>query len=215
MEEKNLNQNECLEIISRMIKETRTNLERDGGGIYLLWGYLWLIVALAIYFLIRETGEYRVQWLWFAMPIIGYPTMIYMLKKRDKGVVTFIGRVIGNIWISVGVAAGLLSLYMLVDYNAYPILFVMALLVNVGVAISGLVIKFKPVIIAGFLGIALSFVMLMVSGMEQILVSAGFAVIMLIIPGHILNDAKRRAGSAKRGGNVKNGGNVARGGSHV
>lgn len=214
MEEKNLNQNESLEIISRMIKETRTNLERDGGGIYLLWGYLWLIVALAIYFLIRETGEYRVQWLWFAMPIIGYPTMIYMLKKRDKGVVTFIGRVIGNIWISVGVA-GLLSLYMLVDYDAYPILFVMALLVNVGVAISGLVITFKPVIIAGFLGIALSFVMLMVSGMEQILVSAGFAVIMLIIPGHILNDAKRRSGNAKRGGNVKNGGNVARGGSHV
>lgn len=191
MEEKNLNQNESLELISKMIKETRTNLERDGGGIYLLWGYLWLIVALAVYFLILETGDYRVQWLWFAMPIIGYPTMIYMLKKRDKGVVTFIGRVIGNIWISVGVAAGLLSLYMLVDYNAYPILFVMALLVNVGVAISGLVIKFKPVIIAGFLGIALSFVMLMVSGMEQILVSAGFAVVMLIIPGHFLNAAKK------------------------
>jgi FtsH-binding integral membrane protein len=209
MEEKKLNQNESLEIISKMIKETRTNLERDGGGIYLLWGYLWLIVALAIYFLILKTGDYRVQWLWFAMPLIGYPTMIYMLKKREKGAVTFVGRVIGSIWITIGVAAGLLSLYMVVDYNAYPILFVMALLVNVGVAISGLVIKFKPVIIAGFLGIALSFVMLMVSGPSQILVYAGFAVLMLIIPGHILNNAKRRVG------NIKRRGNVARGGSHV
>jgi hypothetical protein len=209
MEEKKLNQNESLEIISKMIKETRTNLERDGGGIYLLWGYLWLIVALAIYFLILKTGDYRVQWLWFAMPLIGYPTMIYMLKKREKGAVTFVGRVIGSIWITIGVAAGLLSLYMVVDYNAFPILFVMALLVNVGVAISGLVIKFKPVIIAGFLGIALSFVMLMVSGPSQILVYAGFAVLMLIIPGHILNNAKRRVG------NIKRRGNVARGGSHV
>ena len=209
MEEKKLNQNESLEIISKMIKETRTNLERDGGGIYLLWGYLWLIVALAIYFLILKTGDYRVQWLWFAMPLIGYPTMIYMLKKREKGAVTFVGRVIGSIWITIGVAAGLLSLYMLVDYKAYPILFVMALLVNVGVAISGLVIKFKPVIIAGFLGIALSFVMLMVSGPSQILVYAGFAVLMLIIPGHILNNAKRRVG------NIKRRDNVARGGSHV
>lgn len=209
MEEKKLNQNESLEIISKMIKETRTNLERDGGGIYLLWGYLWLIVALAIYFLILKTGDYRVQWLWFAMPLIGYPTMIYMLKKREKGAVTFVGRVIGSIWITIGVAAGLLSLYMVVDYKAYPILFVMALLVNVGVAISGLVIKFKPVIIAGFLGIALSFVMLMVSGPSQILVYAGFAVLMLIIPGHILNNAKRRVG------NIKRRGNVARGGSHV
>ena len=209
MEEKKLNQNESLEIISKMIKETRTNLERDGGGIYLLWGYLWLIVALAIYFLILKTGDYRVQWLWFAMPLIGYPTMFYILKKREKGAVTFVGRVIGSIWITIGVAAGLLSLYMVVDYNAYPILFVMALLVNVGVAISGLVIKFKPVIIAGFLGIALSFVMLMVSGPSQILVYAGFAVLMLIIPGHILNNAKRRVG------NIKRRGNVARGGSHV
>ncbi|MDD2492298.1 MAG: hypothetical protein PHV12_08945 [Bacteroidales bacterium] len=209
MEEKKLNQNESLEIISKMIKETRTNLERDGGGIYLLWGYLWLIVALAIYFLILKTGDYRVQWLWFAMPLIGYPTMIYMLKKREKGAVTFVGRVIGSIWITIGVAAGLLSLYMVVDYKAYPILFVIALLVNVGVAISGLVIKFKPVIIAGFLGIALSFVMLMVSGPSQILVYAGFAVLMLIIPGHILNNAKRRVG------NIKRRGNVARGGSHV
>ena len=38
MEEKNLTQNESLELISRMIKETRTNLEKNGGGIYLLWG---------------------------------------------------------------------------------------------------------------------------------------------------------------------------------
>ena len=187
MVEKNLTQNESLELISRMIKETRTNLEKNGGGIYLLWGYIWLVISLAIYFLLVKSGDYRVQWLWFAMPIIGYPAMIYMIKKREKGAVTFIGRVIGCVWITIGVAAGLLSLYMFIDYSAFPILFVMALLINVGVAISGLVIKFKPVIIAGFLGIALSFVMLMVSGPSQILVSAGFAVIMLIIPGHILN----------------------------
>lgn len=187
MEEKNLTQNESLELITKMIKETRNNLERDGGGIYLLWGYLWFVVALSIYFLLLKTGDYRVQWLWFAMPIIGYPSMIYMLKKREKGAVSFIGRVIGNIWITIGVTALLLSLFMLVDYKAFPILFVMALIVNIGVAISGLVIKFTPVIVAGFLGITLSFLLLIVSGPSQILVSAGFAVIMLIIPGHILN----------------------------
>ena len=189
MEEKNLTQKESLELITKMISETRSNLERDGGGIYLLWGYLWLAVALVIYFLLVKTGDYRAQWLWFALPVIGYPAMIYMLKKREKGAVTFMGRIIGNIWITIGIAAGLLSLYMLVDYKAFPILFVMALLINLGVAISGLVIKFTPVIVAGFLGIVLSFLLLMVSGPEQILVFAAFSVIMLIIPGHILNAA--------------------------
>lgn len=196
MEEKNLSQNESLDLITRMIKETRNNLERDGGSIYLLWGYVWLFVSLAIYFLLLKTGDYRVQWLWFAIPAIGYPVMIYLLKKQKKGAVTLVGRVIGNIWIVIGVVAALLSLYMLIDYKAYPILFIMALLINTGVAISGMIIKFKPIIIAGFLGILLSFVMLMLSGLNQILIFALFAVIMLIIPGHILNAASRKSQKA-------------------
>lgn len=191
MEDKKLTQSESLELITKMIKETRNNLERDGGSIYLLWGYVWLFASLAIYFLLRETGDHRVQWLWFAIPAVGYPSMIYLLKKRDKGAVSFAGRIIGKIWIVTGVAAGLLSLYMFIDYNAFPMLFTMALLINTGVAMSGLIIKFKPIIAAGFLGILLSFALLMVSGLNQILIFSLFAVIMLIIPGHILNAASR------------------------
>ncbi len=193
MEEKNLTQNESLELISRMIKETRNNLERGGGNIYLLWGYVWFAVSLVIYLLLLKTGDYRVQWLWFAIPVIGYPGMMYLLKKREKGAVTFVGRVISSIWIVLGAVAGLLSLYMFVDYKAYPILFVMSLLINSGVAISGLVIKFRPVAIAGFFGIVLSFGMLMVTGLNQILIYALFALVMLIIPGHILNAACKKA----------------------
>ena len=191
MEERNLTQNESLELITKMIKETRNNLERDGGSIYLLWGYVWLFVSLAIYFLLMKTGDYRIQWLWFAIPVIGYPTMIYLLNKQDKGAVSLVGRIIGKIWIVIGIVAGLLSLYMFIDYNAFPMLFTMALLINTGVAMSGLIIKFKPIIAAGFLGILLSFALLMVSGLNQILIFSLFAVIMLIIPGHILNAASR------------------------
>lgn len=192
MEEKNLTQNESLELITKMIKETRNNLERDGGSIYLLWGYVWLFVSLTIYFLLMKTGDYRIQWLWFAIPVIGYPAMIYLLNNNKKGAVSLPGRFIGNVWIVIGIVAGLLSLYMLIDYKAFPILFIMALLINTGVAISGLIIKFKPVIVAGFLGILLSFVILMISGLNQILIFSSFSIIMLIIPGHILNSASRK-----------------------
>ncbi len=198
MEEKNLTQQESLELISKMIKETRTNMERDGGGIYLLWGYVWLIVSAAVYLLMLKTGDYRVQWLWFAIPLVGYPGMFILLRKREKRAVTFVGRVIGSVWITIGIAAGLLSLYMLVNHLAFPILFVMALLINIGVAISGLVIKFMPITIAGFIGILLSFVLLMVPGIHQIAVFGAFSIIMLIIPGHILAAAGQRI---KKAGN--------------
>ncbi len=68
MEEKNLTQKESLELITKMIRETRSNLEHNGGRIYLLWGYLCLVVSVVIYFLLAKTGDYRVQWLWFAIP---------------------------------------------------------------------------------------------------------------------------------------------------
>jgi hypothetical protein len=206
MEEKNLSQNESLELIARMIKETRNDMERGGGNIYLLWGYLWLFVALAIYGLVQYTGDYRVQWLWFAMPVIGYPAMYYMLKKKERRMVTLADAVISKIWIVVGVCALLLSLFMVINYNAFPILFVMALLINAGVAMSGMVIKFKPIIVSGFAGIVLSFSLLLIPGVEQILVFAAFSVIMLIIPGHYLNTASKkvnRAGSKINGAGIK------------
>ncbi len=106
MEDKKLTQNESLELISRMIKETRNNMERGGGSIYLLWGYVSLFVSLAVYCLLLNTGDYRFNWLWFVIPVIGYPGMIYMLKKREKGAVTIVGRVISNIWIVLGVVRG-------------------------------------------------------------------------------------------------------------
>ncbi|MPM88050.1 hypothetical protein SDC9_135151 [bioreactor metagenome] len=192
MEEKNLTQQESLELISRMIKESRNNLEKGGGNIYLLWGYLWLATALAVYFTIILTGDYRGQWLWFAMPIIGYPAMLIMLKNRKKSIVTFVDKTISKIWIVLGMCALLLSLYMMVDYSAYPILFVMALLINAGVAMSGLIIRFRPISVAGFAGILFSFLILMIPGLDKILVFAAFSVIMLIIPGHILNATSKK-----------------------
>jgi hypothetical protein len=196
MEEKNLSKNESLELIARMIKESRNDMERGGGNIYLLWGYLWLVVALVVYGLIHYTGDYRATWLWFAMPLVGYPVMYFMLKNRKRRATTFVEAVISRIWIVIGVCALLLSLFMFIDHNSFPIMFVMALLINAGVAMSGLVIKFKPTIIAGFVGILLSFSLLLIPGINQILVFAAFSIIMLIIPGHILNAASRKANAA-------------------
>lgn len=190
MEEKNISQQESLDIISNMIKQTQTNIEKGGGAIFLLWGYLSLVVAIAIYLVVSQTGDYRAQYIWFITPLVGYPIMYFMLKKKEPAVVTFVSKTIGKVWVTIGTAALLLSLFMLINPAAFPILFVMALLINIGVTLSGLVLEYKSISIAGFLGILLSFSLLVIPGIEQILVFAAFSVIMLIVPGHILNSAR-------------------------
>ena len=200
MEEKILSEKESLELISKMISETKNKLERGGGNIFLLWGYLGVCVSLIVYGLLNFTENYAVQWLWFLIPVIGYPAMFFMKGKSQKGSVTFIGSVISKIWIVIGVCTILVSISILYDYTLLPILFIMSLLVTAGVAMSGLVLKFKPAAAAGFIGIILSFVLLLVSWRSQILVFAAMSAIMLIIPGHILNSAYRK--QLKNGRNV-------------
>ena len=200
MEEKILSEKESLELISKMISETKNKLERGGGNIFLLWGYLGVCVSLIVYGLLNFTENYAVQWLWFLIPIIGYPAMFFMKGKSQTGSVTFIGSVISKIWIVIGVCTILVSISILYDYTLLPILFIMSLLVTAGVAMSGLVLKFKPAAVAGFIGIILSFVLLLVSWKSQILVFATMSAIMLIIPGHILNSAFRK--QQKNGSNV-------------
>ncbi|NTV19171.1 MAG: hypothetical protein HGA83_07060, partial [Bacteroidales bacterium] len=179
MEEKILSEKESLELISKMISETKNKLERGGGNIFLLWGYLGVCVSLIVYGLLNFTENYAVQWLWFLIPVIGYPAMFFMKGKSQTGSVTFIGSVISKIWIVIGVCTILVSISILYDYTLLPILFIMSLLVTAGVAMSGLVLKFKPAAVAGFIGIILSFVLLLVSWKSQILVFAAMSAIML------------------------------------
>ena len=62
MEEKILSEKESLELISKMISETKNKLERGGGNIFLLWGYLGVCVSLIVYGLLNFTQNYAVQW---------------------------------------------------------------------------------------------------------------------------------------------------------
>ena len=50
MEEKTLNERESLEIITRMIQETKNKLEVGDGNILLIWGYVWLSLSMPCFY---------------------------------------------------------------------------------------------------------------------------------------------------------------------
>ena len=193
MEEKNLNEEASLELISQMIRNSRRKLE-DGNGIsFLIWGYTTFVISLSVYFFINATGDYHYNYLWFLTPVIGYIGMA--VSKRDKTkhsghAMNFIERAIGNVWMVIGIAAFLTSVG--ASFVRFPILSVMLLLLGIGTAITGLTIKFKPVIISGFIGMLSCAVPFFMKGYEQILVFGFICLIMMVIPGHILNYQGRK-----------------------
>lgn len=190
MEEKQLNEKESLELIAQMIRNTQQRIEKANGIPFLIWGYITILVSLAVWYMLTTTGNYYSYFLWFLIPIIGFPAMMITLKKEKKGVKTYIDKIISYVWIVIGISAFIPSLAA-VFTPGFPILFLIVILISSGTAITGMIIKFKPIIFSGFAGIFLSFLCLIVKGHESILIFALIFLVMMVIPGHILNLKKQ------------------------
>lgn len=191
MEERQLNEKDSLELIARMIQNTRQKMEKSHGVPFLVWGYTTIVISLLVWYFLSTTGDYRVNYLWFLIPLIGAPLMFFFIQKHEKGVRTYIDRVIGYIWLVLGIAALVISVAAMFFWN-FPILFVVILLMGSGTAITGLIVHFRPIIVAGFGGILLSLACLLVHGTNSILIFAGLFLLMMVVPGHILYAKGRR-----------------------
>lgn len=187
MQDKELNPAQSLEIIQQMIAATRRKFEQGGGTIFLIWGYTSLLVSIAVVALLILTESYMVGWLWWAIPLIGYPSTLYVLRNQPRPTRTYIDTFIGYIWLTVGITAMLLPLMGIFKPVVYMmVLPVESLILSMGVILTGLTIKFKPLIIGGVLALLLSFLMLHIST-GYVYVFMAMFVVAMIIPGHILN----------------------------
>lgn len=186
MEDKQLNEKESLELIARMISNTQQKLEKGNGLPFLIWGYTTILVSLVVWYFFSTTGNPDWNYLWFLIPVIGFPTMMRIIRKQEKGVKTYIDRIIGYVWIAFGIGGLVVSTSAIFLWNL-PILFIIVLMMGTGTAITGMIIRFKPIIFSGFAGILLSLLCLIVKGYESILIFALIFLVIMVIPGHILN----------------------------
>lgn len=187
MENKTLNSQESLEIITRMIAETRENLERGGGTLFLIWGYTTILVAAAVMLSVNLTQNYNWQWLWWAIPVVGYILMYFNLRNKPKPVKTYIDKFIGYIWLTIGIVAIAFPIVGMFSHSAnIMILPFEALLLSVGIVMTGLTIRFNALVVGGFASLALALLMFFISEGYTYVFMAIF-IVGMIIPGHILN----------------------------
>ena len=194
MEDKVLTEKESLDLISQIIRNTRSRLEDNSGIPFLIWGYTTVIVAVVVWSLVTTSGNYLWHWLWFAIPVFGGTLWLLHNKKQLNNrsrVITFVDRAISHVWMVFGIASFMISIISFLTY--IPILFIVLLTMGMATAITGLIIRFKPIIFSGFIGILFSPLCVIVRDTSSILIFAAIFVLMMVIPGHMLNyTAKRR-----------------------
>jgi hypothetical protein len=188
---------ESLDLITRMLRNTQERFERGAGTPFLVFGYLTVAASLAVWSLIKATGDFRWSLLWFSIPVIGIIWLLFYLAKKPKTVTTFIDRAVGQVWFVLGSCGSLIAVYSGIAVKSFPILMIISLFMFSGVAITGGIIKLRYVQILGFIGIFLSFGIPFVTGMNQIFCMAALAFFVMVIPGHIMNaQARKRVSEA-------------------
>ena len=82
MEEKQLEARESIELISRMIQNTRTRLERNAGRPFLIWGYTTVGISLLNYGFAITGVNSAWSLTWFLIPVIGC-LLTWLFHERD------------------------------------------------------------------------------------------------------------------------------------
>lgn len=188
IQDKQLNEKESLELITKMIHNTKKRIEEGSGTMFLIWGYTTVIVTMLVWGIVLYTQDPRYQYIWFSLPISGcIMTIIYKKQEDSKPrVTTYIDRIISYVWIVVGAAGFLLSMVSIIAYT-FPILFVIVLIMGIGTTLTGLIVNFRPLAISGIIGMSAAVVLSFLKWRYQLPVFSLIFIFMMIIPGHYLN----------------------------
>lgn len=147
MDNKNLNADQSLELIQRMIRDTRRSLSSGSSNLFILWGYLLAATAVGIFFLLTFTDSRAWQWLWLPALAAGWGITRWDCRRRATQVKSYTDRLLEQIW---GCISALLafSTFVICMEREWPVdpLFPALLLISAGLFISGTVIRNKYMI---------------------------------------------------------------------
>lgn len=183
---KELTAQESLRVITETLNSNRRALLRNGAKFFILWGAILTVFSLVIYALWHCTGKPVWNMLWFAMPIVGYP-LAAILRKHDTVVPkNILGTLIGQTWALYGVFAIVISA-IAVFFVPMHITLVIVVLMGFAEAVSGLLLKNWPIIVAGILlGIGGAVAAMLLKTEAQLLLFT-FGGILLMVTGAIVN----------------------------
>jgi len=187
MENQEMNNEKSLAIIAEMLSTTRNNISEDGFH-FLLWGVILVACCLIQYVMItfmnmlEESNN-----VWLVMPLVGIPLSKWHGSKKaaKRKVKTFVDDYYKYIWLGFGISL-FSTIFLCNVYDHSPNAFIMVI-TGFAVFMSGVILKFKPLIYGSFVFWLGSFgYYFMPSNSLQLLIFAVSVSLGYIIPGILL-----------------------------
>ncbi len=171
---------ESLRLITETFNKSRKGILRNSAKYFVLWGVLLTVTSLCIYLLWHFTGKPQWNFLWFAMPAIGYPVASLLGKYNVAVPQNEVSKMLSGVWSVFGAFAVTLSA---VAVSLVPMNVTLIIVIIMGLAecMSGVLLKNWPIIICGFLlGVCGAvFAMLVKSEAQLLIFTLGGALLMV------------------------------------
>ena len=147
---KEMTAQQSLQLITETFNRSRKGILRNSAKYFMLWGALLTVTSLVIYLLWHFTGKPNWNFLWFAMPLIGYPIAALMGKYNVAIPQNEVSKMLSGVWSVFGAFAITLSVtaIFLVPMNVSLII---VIILGLAECMSGVLLKNWPIIIGGFL----------------------------------------------------------------
>jgi len=195
MEKIDLTPEESFSIINKAIANFKLNY-RETAQVFLLWGWVLAIASLSNFIILKilYDREASIGFIslcnWAVFLIIGSIIMFFMDRKlnKDKKVFSYLESYFKNLW-AVTAASFIIATFLCIklEINPPPI---MLLIAGIATTTSGLIIKYKPVIIGGIAFFIFSLAASFVSNEYISLIVFGAIICGYLIPGYYLKSAK-------------------------
>lgn len=207
---------ESLELITRMIRNTRRRLERNSERPFLVWGYTTVAISLLNYALRTIGADPNWSLTWFLIPPLGVLLMRLFPARRSTEPRTEIDRIVNAVWLACSLA--LIPIFILALCHGLQyrpsIYALIALVMSIGTTATGFIVRSKVYTAAGLLGMAgtaalalWDFMLARLAATQEIssailnneiLIFAAIFVVMMVIPGHIIGCRNRREAAEEK-----------------
>lgn len=180
-----LSTQQSLDIITKMIRQAQGNVKRN--SIYLiLWGIVTVVANLGMFTLMQL--KYPQPYLVWLISIPAWLATIYLGYKHGKDARTssHLDRINAFLWFSYGIIVFTIVIFgNKINYQLNPIILVMS---AVPALVSGIIIKFRPLIVGGILFWFFGILCFLVDAPWQYLIGAAAVTLGYLVPGFMLKN---------------------------
>lgn len=188
-EERRLLPQESLAVIVEAISRTKENF-RENSRYFLLWGWL-IAVASISFFLLHQYTVTAFFFLPFPLLVAGgiVTTLVwYTRQKAAAPTETYLGFFFNRLWLVLGIGF-ILVVFISVSRGWPPFLYALVI-AAIGTAVSGLTMKFRPLVLGGLLFFAAAIVGIYLPDVYLPLLTGLAMIGGYLVPGYLLKASR-------------------------